>query len=38
MRTEDLMTVEQYINLVPIETHIELANRDDEEEDIMVRV
>jgi hypothetical protein len=33
MCTEDLMTVEQYVNLVPIETHIKLANHDDEEEE-----
>jgi hypothetical protein len=36
MPPEDLMTIEQYINLVPIETHIEFAIRDEEEENVSI--
>jgi hypothetical protein len=34
MPPEDLMTMEQYINLVPIDTHVEFAIRDEEEENV----
>jgi hypothetical protein len=34
MPPEDLMTMEQYINLVPINMHVEFAIRDKEEENV----